>query len=339
MPEDSHSGAVGGAWSAPLEQLQLALRAPVVAQLDELGVLAVLGADAVGFLNSQLTVDVNAIDREAWQLGAYCSVKGRVAALFEAWREDDGVRLLLARELIESLRARLARYVFRAKVELLDVSTQWAVFGSTGPGIEELLPRAGLKCPGAVWTSTTQEDGARLARVPPSTRSGARLMLVAPVAAAARWRGKLAAAAPVDPGVWWWSKIDAGLPDVVAATQERFLPQMLNLDVLGGVHFQKGCYPGQEVVARSQYLGKLKRRMMHGYAQEARAGQDVSDASAAGSAVGTVVVAAAGPGGGVDLLFECPSELAAGAPLQIGRAAGAPIRLGELPYPMINPTA
>jgi len=337
MPEDPPSGAGGGAWSAPLEQLQQVLRVPVVTQLDELGVLAVLGADAVGFLNSQLTVDVNAIDPVRWQLGAYCSVKGRVAALFEAWREEDGLRLLLPRELIEPLRLRLARFVLRAKVELRDVSAHWTVFGLTGPGMQELLQRAGLECPGAEWTHAAQDNGARLARVPPSPRTGARLMLLAPADTVGQWRSRLATAAAVGAGVWWWSKIDAGLPDVVAATQERFLPQMLNLDVLGGVHFRKGCYPGQEVVARSQYLGKLRRRMMRGHVPQASPGQDVSDGD--GSAVGTVVIAATAPEGGVDVLFECPSELADGAPLQVGTAPAGRIRLGELPYPMINPTA
>ncbi|MBV8210325.1 MAG: folate-binding protein YgfZ [Burkholderiaceae bacterium] len=336
MPEDPQSGAGGGAWSAPLEELQRVLHAPVVTQLDELGVLAVLGADAAGFLNSQLTVDVNAIDQVRWQLGAYCSVKGRVAALFEAWREKDGLRLLLPRELIEPLRSRLARFVLRAKVELRDVSAQWTVFGLTGPGMEELMQRATLECPEAPWTHAAQQDGARLARVPPSPHTGARLMLLAPAETADRWRSKLATAVAAGAGVWWWSKIDAGLPDVVAATQERFLPQMLNLDVLGGVHFRKGCYPGQEVVARSQYLGKLKRRMMRGHVAQASAGQDVSDGNVTGSAVGTVVIAATAPEGGVDVLFECPSELADGAPLKIG---GGRIRVGELPYPMINPTA
>jgi folate-binding protein YgfZ len=344
MPEDPRSGARGGTWSAPLEQLHLATRQPVLAVLSELAVVAVRGPDAAPFLNAQLTVDVTAVDAERWQLGAYCSVKGRVVALFEMWRADDGFYLLLLAEQSEPLRSRLARYVLRSKVRLDDVTGQWVVFGLTGPGVEQALQSAGLQCPDAPWTSRAQDGAGRLAGVPASPRTGARLMLLAPAAASESWRKKLAAIAQVDAGVWWWSKIDAGLPEVLAATQERFVPQMLNLDVLGAVHFGKGCYPGQEVVARSQYLGKLRRRMMHGHADRASAGEDIfgadeDDKGGSSGPAGTVVVAAASPEGGVDLLFECPTELAGTAQLRVGRAQSPHISLGELPYPMINPTA
>jgi hypothetical protein len=234
---------------------------------------------------------------------------------------------------------RLARFVLRSKVRLDDVSADWCVFGLTGPGIEAALQAAGLPCPQAPWTVQPVDESARLARVPASPRSGARFMLAVPAGAAGAWRQKLAAAAEVEAGVWWWSKVDAGMPEVVEDTQERFVPQMLNLDVLGGVHFRKGCYPGQEVVARSQYLGKLRRRMMRGHAEAADAAEDVFREDDAASPVGTVVMAAASPDGGVDVLFECPTELAAGVPLRVGAPQSGRMSLGELPYPMINPTA
>jgi folate-binding protein YgfZ len=341
MPDDPRSGTRPGAWSAPLEQLHLATRQPVLTALSELGVVAVRGPDATPFLNSQLTVDVTTVDARRWQLGAYCSPKGRVVALFEMWRSDDGFCLLLPGEQTEPLRSRLARYVLRSKVRLEDVTGEWAVLGLTGPGIEEALRSAGLQCPDEPWTTQTQDDGGRLVRVPASPRTGARLMMVVPGATKEAWSRKLATIAQVDAGVWWWSKIDAGLPDVFAVTQERFVPQMLNLDVLGGVHFRKGCYPGQEIVARSQYLGKLRRRMMRGHADHGSAGDDLFDENqgADRAAAGTVVMAAESPEGGVDLLFECPTELADTTQLRVGQAQSASMRLGELPYPMINPTA
>jgi tRNA-modifying protein YgfZ len=342
MPEDPRSGTPQGAWSAPVEQLQRALHEPLHAALPKLGVLAVRGPDAAQFLNAQVTVDVAAIDATRWQLGAYCSVKGRVAALFEMWRTDDGFCLSLPSEIVETLRSRLARFVLRSKVQLENVTDQWRAFGLTGPGIEQALQSAGLPCPEEPWTSRPLSDGGRLVRVPPSPRAGARLMLLAPVATTASYQQRLAAVSPVDPGVWWWSKVDAGLPDVFTVTQERFLPQMLNLDVLGGVHFRKGCYPGQEVVARSQYLGKLRRRMVRAHASQALPGEDVFDDGAEGSSggpVGTVVMAAASPEGGVDLLLECPTALAGAAQLRIGQAQSGQVSLGEVPYPMINPTA
>jgi len=344
MPEDPRSGAPEGTWSAPPEHLRQALREAVLAALPRLGVLAVRGPDAAQFLNAQLTVDVAAIDAVRWQLGAYCSVKGRVVALFEMWRTDDGFCLLLPSELVEPLRSRLARFVLRSKVQLMNVTDQWRAFGLTGPGIEQALQSVGLPCPQAPWTARSLSDGGRLARVPASPFAGARLMLLAPAATTESYQQKLAAVREVDSGVWWWSKVDAGLPDVFAVTQERFLPQMLNLDVLGGVHFQKGCYPGQEVVARSQYLGKLRRRMMRAHASQALAGEDVFDDGGGdhdhgGSPVGTVVMAAASPEGGVDLLLECPTALAGATQLRIGQAQSGHMSLGELPYPMINPTA
>ncbi|HEV3017425.1 MAG TPA: hypothetical protein VGY49_00240, partial [Burkholderiaceae bacterium] len=114
MPEDPRSAVQAGSWSAPLEQLRLALQQPVLAQLSDLGVVAASGADAAQFLNSQLTVDVTAIDAQRWQLGAYCSVKGRVMALFEMLRSDEGFLLLLPFERAEPLRTALTRYVLRS---------------------------------------------------------------------------------------------------------------------------------------------------------------------------------------------------------------------------------
>jgi folate-binding protein YgfZ len=339
MPEDPRPGATEHAWSAPREQLQLALRQPVFAALPELGVLAVRGPDAAQFLNAQLTVDVTLVTADRWQLGAYCSIKGRVLALFEMWRADDGFCLLLPSELVESTRSRLARFVLRSKVQLDGVTDHWRAFGLTGSGIEEALRLGGLACPQESWTSRTLPDGGRLVRVPASGRAGSRLMLLAPAEAEQSYLQKLAAVSTVDPGVWGWSKVDAGLPEVFAVTQERFLPQMLNLDVLGGVHFGKGCYPGQEVVARSQYLGKLRRRMMRGHADQAAPGDDIFERGAESNAVGTVVTAAASPDGGFDLLFECPTTLSEAGQLWIGQAQSNHISPGELPYPMINPTA
>ena len=335
MPEDPHTSRSGGTWSVPPEHLRLALRQPVLAPLAGLGVVSVTGADAQPFLNGQLTIDVAGLDGKRWQLGAYCSPKGRVVALFEMWRDEAEYALLMPAELTETLRTRLSRYVLRSKVRLTDVSASWAIFGMTGPRIEQALQTAGLSCPDQPWSSAVQE-GARLARVPASPRSGSRFLLLTPVDASESWQRKLSHVAQVDAGVWWWSKIDAGLPEVYGATQERFVPQVLNLDVLGGVHFSKGCYPGQEVVARSQYLGKLRRRMVRGHAASARAGDDVF---AGTEAVGTVVAAATSPDEGMDLLLECPSELAHSSQLRIGSEQSGGVRLEELPYPMINPTA
>jgi folate-binding protein YgfZ len=139
-------------------------------------------------------------------------------------------------------------------------------------------------------------------------------------------------------GVFWWSEIDAAIPTVFAATQEKFVPQMINFELVGGVSFSKGCYPGQEVVARSQYRGKLKRRMQRGHSAAATsAGADVFAAGEA-EAIGNVVMAASDPEGGCDLLFECTLEKAE-APLRLHSPDGPPIELRTLPYDIVDVTA
>ncbi len=308
-------------------------------RLRDLGVITARGPDAAAFLNGQLTVDVPGIGPDRWQLGAYCSPKGRVIAVVEAWREGDAVHLLLPVDRIEPLLSRLARFILRAKVRLEDQSAQWIVWGLTGRGTEQALRTAGFDGVATTWACASTPEGGRLARAPASPSTGARFVLVAPAHTASIWPERLASLAEVESGVWWWSKIDAGLPDVFKATEERFVPQMLNLDVLGGVHFQKGCYPGQEVVARSQYLGKLRRRMACAHAVRAHAGQDVVDEAHDAAPVGTVVMAASAPGGGMDLLLECPAEQLPGGRLRLAGASTPALTLGALPYPIVNPTA
>jgi hypothetical protein len=150
---------------------------------------------------------------------------------------------------------------------------------------------------------------------------------------------RLQGARRVASGVWWWTQIDAAIPDVFAATQEKFVPQMINLEVLGGVNFKKGCYPGQEVVARSQYLGKLRRRMSIAHVDgTASAGADVFVDGEA-QPVGTIVMSASAPGGGVDLLFECPVERLGATSLRATAPDGPPLATRSLPYELFDPTA
>jgi folate-binding protein YgfZ len=151
----------------------------------------------------------------------------------------------------------------------------------------------------------------------------------------------LASLRVVSSDAWWWSEVAAGIPTVFLATQEKFVPQMINFEVLGGVNFKKGCYPGQEIVARSQYLGKLKRRMQvaHAKVEDPPApGSDVFQ-SAQEQPVGTVVMAAHAPGGGVDLLFEAPLDRIGTGTLHIGSASGAELHIRPLPYELFDPTA
>ena len=329
MGEQGVAGAGTARFDATPEDFVALQRGPVQAQLEGLGVIEVSGADAVAFLQSQLTNDIAALGIDGAQLGGYCTAKGRLLAMFTAWRHD-AVYLQLPREILPGVLKRLSMFVLRAKARLRDASADWtcsALFGAhSSAAVQE---RFGI-APTSSWRSSAAGD-ARVLRLPDAPRAGARYLLLARATSAP------AAQLPqVSAATWWWTQVDAAIPEVFAVTQEAFVPQMINLEVLGGVSFRKGCYPGQEVVARSQYLGKLRRRMSAGHvAAQPRIGADIVDGE--GAAVGKIVLAAAAPGGGTDLLFECPVDRLEGV-LQTADGA-ARLALRALPYELHDVTA
>jgi folate-binding protein YgfZ len=329
MPHDTDTATPATDYSAQ------GAHAPARVPLPELGVIAVSGPDAVSFLQSQLTNDVAHLAADQMQLNGYCTAKGRLLATFHQWRHGDDVMLRLPRELLPAVMKRLSMFVLRAKVKLDDATDAWTTFGLLGA----LSPaqQAGAALPATPWTATTMGD-LRVARVPGSGEAADRFLATMPAQGALpAWCAGLAA---LPATAWWRSEIEAGVPTVFAATQEKFVPQMINFEVLGGVNFKKGCYPGQEVVARSQYLGKLKRRM-----QRARTGQaDVAigaDVYHAGAEqpVGTVVLAAPSPHAGTDLLFEVPIDRLGAGTLHLGSPTGPALELRGLPYELFDPTA
>ena len=327
--------AASGCWRLDAAAAGAALQGPVRAPLTELGVIAASGADAARFLHAQLTNDVEHLGADRLALAGYCTAKGRLLATFRVWREAGTVCLLLPRELLAGVLKRLSMFVLRAKVTLVDASDAWAVSAVFGTGAESRLGALGFAPPAAPGQCTRSGD-ARVARLHGSARLPERFLLLEPAADGAA----VAASSDlpsVDSGAFWWSEIDAGVPTVFAATQEKFVPQMINYEVIGGVSFSKGCYPGQEVVARSQYRGRLKRRMQLGHcAAAAPAGADVF-ADGEAEAAGTVVMSASAPGGGFDLLLECPLEKA-DAPLRLGAADGPLLALRALPYELVDVT-
>lgn len=302
--------------------------------LPELGVIAVNGADAAAFLQAQLTNDVAHLDAGQMQLNGYCTAKGRLLATFHQWRHGDDVMLRLPREILPAVMKRLSMFVLRAKVRLADASDAWSTTGLLGAA--EFARRAGVELPAAPWSGVAVGD-ARVDRVPDAAGAD-RFLLTAP--AGSSLPGWCADLPRLPSSAWWRSEVEAAVPTVFAATQEKFVPQMINFEVLGGVNFRKGCYPGQEVVARSQYLGKLKRRMQ-------RAHVDGVDAAIAGDVyhsgeaqpVGTIVMAAASPRGGTDLLFEAPIDRVQSGSLHLASPTGPALELRGLPYELFDPTA
>ncbi len=316
--------------------LASSIESPTLVALPELGVISVSGADAISFLQSQLTNDVAQLRADQMQLSGYCTPKGRLLATFHQWRAEDTVYLRMPRELIASIVKRLSMFVLRAKAKVADVSDGWATYALLGFDSARVSGEAGLAVPDAPWSSRLTGD-VRVARVLPTPAGVERFLLTLPSGSPLPL-ADTATRAPSN--AWWASEIEAAVPTVFAATQEKFVPQMLNLEVLGGVDFKKGCYPGQEIVARSQYLGKLKRRMniAHVDATDVSAAADIYHSDAQ-QPVGTVVMASASPAGGSGLLFEAPVDRLEAGSLHLQGVDGPQLMLRPLPYTLFDPTA
>lgn len=310
---------------------------PALVCLPELGVISVSGADAITFLQTQLTNDVGHLGADQMQLSGYCTPKGRLLATFHQWRADDTVFLRAPREIIASVVKRLSMFVLRAKAKVIDASDAWSTYALLGTGSARVLRDAGLAVPGSPWTSNSNGD-VRVDRVLLTPDGVERFLLTTPSASTLPLPESLPR---VPASVWWVSEIEAGVPTVFAATQEKFVPQMINFEVLGGVDFKKGCYPGQEIVARSQYLGKLKRRMNIAHVDSAdrvAAGADVF-ASDSTQPIGTVVMAAPFGGGSSALLFEAPIDRVEAGSLHLQANDGPRLTVRPLPYALFDPTA
>jgi folate-binding protein YgfZ len=333
---DSTTGL--GAFTGREGELVAILRGAVLAPLDELGRILVDGADAVPFLQSQLTNDVTQLDAASLQLNGYCTPKGRLLATFQQWREDDAIILQLPREILGPVMKRLSMFVLRSKAKVVDASDIHRAFGLAGRDAAAALRAAKLDVPDEPWTLVAT-DGVRVGRMPPAPDVGDRFLVTAP-AAQTTVIDRLALPRSSS-GAWWWSEVAAAVPTVFAATQEKFVPQMINFEVLGGVSFKKGCYPGQEIVARSQYLGKLKRRMQVAHAPTSSppaAGADIFH-SAQPEPIGSVVMSATAPGGGVDLLLEIPVDRLQSGSLHLDSHGGTRLEVRSLPYQLFDPTA
>ncbi|SDV51455.1 CAF17-like 4Fe-4S cluster assembly/insertion protein YgfZ [Chitinasiproducens palmae] len=310
-----------------------------IARLDSLRLIDVVGADALSYLHNLLTNDVEHLDTAAARLGGFCSPKGRLLATFVYWRLSDaetpGVRLLLSADLHETMLKRLRMYVLRSKVSLSDASATHAVYGVFGePGaVAAALARHVDALPDTTLGRADGPDATviRLSDVALETGPQARYLWIVP---GARAGAELAEGfAPAALQSWEWLEVRAGEPRVVAATSDRFVPQMINYEALGGVSFRKGCYPGQEVVARSQYRGTVKRRATLAHAERMTVGSEIFVAGDGAQPAGLVVLSAPAPTGGVDAIVELKiAARDAGVPLAAGAADGPPVALLPLPY-------
>ena len=240
----------------PADELAATRAGTVLVPLDHLALFECTGEDATSFLHNQLTSDVNHLDAGTAQHSSWCTHKGRMQASFILYRQGADYRALLSADLLDSTLKQLQRYVLRAKARLRDLSNEQIAIGVSGPQAGESLRAAGLTVPEAPMTTLDAGTGTVI------RLDAQRFIVIADAAAAPALYDRLAGVAhPAGVPVWHWLDIEAGIVLVTADTKEEFVPQMVNFDKIGGVSFHKGCYPGQEVVARAQYLGKIKRHL------------------------------------------------------------------------------
>jgi folate-binding protein YgfZ len=294
--------------------------------LSHEGVLAVRGVDASKFLQGQLTCNLNYLSDAKATLGARCTQKGRMQSSFRILLEGDGCLLAMASELIEPQLADLKKYAVFSKSKLTDESACWVRFGLQDA--DAALLSLGLELPEDTDAVVRANDLIAI-RVSP-----ARAELWVRADQADSLRSRLAAQlAEGSLNAWLLGQIRAGIGQVVGETREEFIPQMLNLQAVGGVSFKKGCYTGQEIVARMQYLGKLKRRLYRLTLADQAVPQPGTPlySPVHASAVGNVVIAAQGEQG-VELLAVLQADAAEDGHIQLGSAQGPALQLADLPY-------
>ncbi len=273
----------------------------VIVDLSHYGLIHFSGEDAQTFLQGQLTCDVTKVKPDMAQYGGYCTPKGRLLASFLLWQNDSFIMQLPA-SLCAAVLKRLSLFVLRAKVQLKDNSDSLVRIGVAGKNARMLLEKI----------SGTKFDPDRLLEIKHSEQ--ASIICLAPnryelitgiKSAPTLWMHLKEHANPVGAVCWDWLEVQSGIPIILPATQEEFIPQMINMDALESVSFQKGCYPGQEIVARTQFLGKIKRRMYLANISTTgpvTAGDELFSAVSAEQSCGKIVNSASSPNGGFDVL-------------------------------------
>lgn len=320
--EHSATGTTG-------EDLGAALTSSMYCRLDDFGVLSAAGGDAASFLNSQFSSDITALHPGDAALTSYSDARGRVLAVPRVFAERERLLLVMPSERIEPVRGQLAKYVLRADVQLVDCSADLPCLAVSGEIAAAPLEEIAGELPAQPWGAVALPGGGVLARAP-----GARPRWLAcgPAAAIAQLEQALEGkVVGTDPASWRLLEIEAGVPHVYAATAEHFVAQMLNLDRLGALDFRKGCYPGQEVIARTHYLGRIKRRMHILRGETGDAPASGTTVYAAGEAGGEIVDAAPHPDGGSLALAVLRLDTAA-ASLTLGAADGPPATAALPPY-------
>lgn len=305
----------------------------VIADLSHTGLISVQGEDAQTFLQGQLTNDVREVREQHSQLSGYCSPKGRLLAVMRLFFSNDRYYLQLPVEILPAILKRLAMFVLMSKVKLEDASDTLVHIGLSGPNSERLLKNIVAVVP--------QDDNQvievdkvtviRVAGIHPRFELYGTLTDIQRV-----WLSLSTEAVPVGSVAWKRLDLLAGLPVIYTNTMDNFVPQMVNLEELGGISFKKGCYTGQEVVARLHYRGNLKRRMYLAHVDSPGAPQAgdvlISPEVSETEGVGTIVDAQPGPNGGYDVLAVIRIPYAESSKVRLAGTQGSILQFTELPY-------
>lgn len=301
----------------------------VYADLSHTGLIAFQGDDTTQFLQGQLTNDARHLTQHQAQYSGLCSPKGRLLGNFLLWQQADSTYLQLAAELQPALQKRLSMFILRSKVSPRDAREEWLRVGIAGRQAAEVV--------NALAGNIVLEQDMRIAeagRMSVIRLAPERYQIIAPMADKDKLLAQITQHADaIDADQWQWLEIQAGIPTILLATQEQFIPQMVNFDLTNSVNFQKGCYTGQEIVARTQYLGKLKRRMYLVHCDAVMSpGDEIYSPDMEGQAMGMVVNAQAAPGGGWDALAVMQISSVATQLLHLKSLDGALLSLQDLPY-------
>ena len=314
-----------------------ALEDHILCDLSHYGLIRAFGEEAENFLQNQFCNDVHNISDNQSQLNAYCNPKGRVLAFFRLFLINGQYYLRLPQKMLADTQNRLQMFVMMSKVTLEDASNELVKIGYSGPDAENKLSKVVDTVPTKIDTVTQTNDITviRVSDTPPRFEIVSNIENIKNV-----WEQLSAEAKPVGSGSWNLLDIQNAIPDVVAETKEAFVPQMINLEGINALSFKKGCYPGQEIVARMHYLGKLKRHMFLANTDSQNVpspgdslyaeGSDARPQS--GQGAGKIVRAESNPNGGTDLLAVIELASKEKGSLHLESPQGPMLNLQPLPY-------
>jgi tRNA-modifying protein YgfZ len=318
---------------------QIALESGFFSIIDDQGLIAATGQDAASFLHNQLSNDVEKLNPTQARLAAYCNAKGRMQASFLLWKTRDDILLQIDRSLQSKIQKRLQMFILRSKVILTDANEKQLIIGLGGAAASAALVNWFPELPSATYQKLDSEHGS-LIRISDANGHPRFEWITFHDAASKIIPALTQSLTQLDSSAWRLSQIQAGIPNITEATYEQFVPQMVNFEVIGGVNFKKGCYPGQEIVARSQYLGKLKRRMSIASiaAVDIKAGTEVFAPDDATQPCGMVVNAERNSETTSLVLVELKLAEQEAGKLHLGSATGAALQLLPLPYELFDVT-